>query len=74
MSGVRTKPPKEIRYVSVECNSFIKSPRQIKCCLVTIYIQVHISECEEIKKDSMFKLILFAIKKNYNMHDRVLCS
>ena len=48
------KPPKDINYVSVEFNSFLKPPRQMKGCLVMIYIQEHISECEEIKKYSMF--------------------
>ena len=56
------KPPKDLIYVSVECNSFIKSPRQIKGCLLMIYIQEHLSDSEEIIKDSMFQWILCVIQ------------
>ena len=56
-------PPKYIKYVLSECNSFLKSPGKIKGCLVMIYIKVHISECEEIKKYSMLKWRLFFIQK-----------
>ena len=48
LTGVRIKPPKNIRYVSIVYNSFLKSPIQMKFCLVIIFIQVHISDFEEI--------------------------
>ena len=51
MTGVRMKPPKDIKYVLVECNSFLKLPRQMKGFLIMIYIQVIISDSEEINKD-----------------------
>ena len=51
MKGVRMKPPKDIMYVLVECNSFLTLPRQMKGCLIMIYIQVIISDSEEINKD-----------------------
>ena len=50
MTGERIKPPKDIKYVSVECTAFIKSPRKMKCCLVIIYILVHFSECGKKRK------------------------
>ena len=62
MTGVSMKPPKDVIYVSVECNSFIKSPRQIKGCLLMIYIQEHLSDSEEIIKDSMFQWVLVVMK------------
>ena len=43
LTGIRMKPPKDIKYILVQFNSFIKSPRQMKGCLVMIYIQEHIS-------------------------------
>ena len=46
LTGTRMKPPKDTKYVLVECNSFLKSPIQMKSCLVIIYIQEHISESE----------------------------
>ena len=46
----RMKPPKEIKFVSVKCNPFIKPPRYMKGCFVTSYIKVHIPEGKEIKK------------------------
>ena len=45
------KPPNDIKYISVEFNSFIKSPIHMKGYIVMIYIQVQISEIEEINKD-----------------------
>ena len=41
------KTTKDIKYVLVKCNSFLKSPRQIKVFPVMIYIQVHFTEFEE---------------------------
>ena len=39
LTGVRIKLPKDINYVLVEFNSFLKSPIQIKGCIVIIYTQ-----------------------------------
>ena len=44
ITGIIMKPPKEIKYVLVKCNSFIKSPKQMKGCIFIIYIQVHMTE------------------------------
>ena len=49
LTGVRPKPPKDIKYALFECNSFMK------CCPVMIYIQVQISDSEEINRDSILK-------------------
>ena len=57
------KPFKYIKYDLVEFNSFIKPPRYMKWYLVMIYIQVHISNSEEIKKHSVFKWIFLVIHK-----------
>ena len=46
--GMSIKLPKDIKYVLFEYNSFIKSPRKMKGCLVIIYIQEQISESKEI--------------------------
>ena len=46
LTGVRMKPPKEINYALAEYNSFIKSPKLMKGCLVIIYIQEHLSKSE----------------------------
>ena len=46
------KPPKEINYVSVECNLFQNSPMQINVCIIMINIQEHISEGKKIIRDS----------------------
>ena len=45
--GAGMKQPNHMNYILVECNSFIRSPRQMKYCQVLIYIQIHISEFEE---------------------------
>ena len=58
------KAPKDIKYVLVEFNSFLKKSIHTNCCLVIIYIKVHIPDSEEIKKDSMFKWGWFVIKKS----------
>ena len=51
LRGAIMKPPKDIKYVLVGCNSFLKSPKEMKVCLVIIYIQLHISDSEGIKKN-----------------------
>ena len=61
--GVMIKPPKERNYASAGCISFLKPRRKMRGCIVIIYKQVHISECEEIKKDSMCRWIGFVIHK-----------
>ena len=52
MTKVKMKPPKDINFVLVECNSFLKSPRKIKGCLIMVYIQEHNPDSEDIIRDS----------------------
>ena len=61
--GERMKPPKDISYVLVEYNSFLKQQRQMKGCILMIYIQEYILDSEGIIKDSMFQWRLFVIQK-----------
>ena len=49
------KPPKDINYVLVEFNSFLKSQRQMKSCLFIIYLKAILSDNEEIIKYAMFQ-------------------
>ena len=63
LTGMSMKPTNKINYILVECNSFLKSPSQMKLCLVIIYIQEQLSDSEEIIKDSMFQWRLFVIQK-----------
>ena len=58
---VRMKPPNDIIFLLVECNSFLKTPRQMKGCLIMVYIQEHHSESEYIIKYSKFQWGLFVI-------------
>ena len=44
MTGMSMKPPNDINYVLVECNYFLKPPRQIIGILIMIYIQEHLSD------------------------------
>ena len=57
------KSPKKKNYVLVKCNSFIKLPRQMIGFLITIYIQKHHSDSEEIIKYSKFQWRLLVIHK-----------
>ena len=50
MTGERIKTPKDIKFVSVEFNLFLKSRRHKKVCIVMINIQVKISDSKEIQK------------------------
>ena len=62
-TGVRMKPSKSIKYVLVECNLFLKYPRQMKGCIVIIYIQEHITGSDKIIKYQIFLWILLMIHK-----------
>ena len=57
------KPPKDISYVLVEFNSFLKLTRKMKRFLIMVYIQEHHSDSEDIIKYSEFQLRLFVIHK-----------
>ena len=57
------KPPKDINYILAGYDIFLKSLKQMKGFLIRIYIQVHISDIEEIIKYSMLQWRLFVIKK-----------
>ena len=85
ITGVSMKKPKDINCVLVEWNSFLKSPRQMKVCIVMIYIQEHIPDNEEIIKYSMFQwrllviqklmiswMILFYVYKSLSLYNRFL--
>ena len=50
MTGEGIKTPKEVKFVSVEFNLFLKSRRHKKVCIVMINIQVKISDSKEIQK------------------------
>ena len=63
LTGMKLKPPKNINYVLVECNSFLKLLIPMKVSLLMIYTQEHISECEGIKIDSIIQWRFFVIHK-----------
>ena len=61
LTGANMKPPKYINYALVECYLFLKRQGKMEGCLVMIYIQVQIYECEG--KISMFQWKWFVIHK-----------
>ena len=67
------KPPKDFNYLLFECNSFKKPPRQLKGCILMLYIQHIFSDSEHIMKTSMFQWVIVCDTKiNDIVHDMVL--
>ena len=61
----KDEPPKDINYVLVEWNYFLKPQIKMKSCLILIYIQELLSDIEEIIKDSMFQRRLYQLIEIY---------
>ena len=63
MTGASMKPPKDINVLLVECNYSLKYPRQMKGCIIMVYIQELHYDSEDKIKDSKFQWSLFVIHK-----------
>ena len=50
ITGLKMKTPKDMDFILFECNYFPKPPRQMKDCLIMVYIQEHHSDSEYIIK------------------------
>ena len=68
------KPSKYTKYFSVECNSFLKSPRQIKGCIVMISHKYTFQIVKNLKIFNVQMEIVCDTQINDHMHDTFLCS
>ena len=70
---MRIKPPKDIDYSFVECNSFLKLPIKMKGCLLILYRQVLISDSKVIQRLNVQMRIVCDTPVIEHIHDRVIC-